>query len=165
MRNEKGQFKSYGKNPVECIGESAIIYAVDKNGNKKRGYIVDLEDVERLLEYRWSVDTTGYAKSRSLKMHRVIMNAKEGESVDHINQDKTDNRKNNLRIASHSLQMRNREMPRGKTGVKHILKQYTNYSVSLSKKGKRYFKSGFKTIEEAINYRDNLYKEINYFGE
>jgi len=41
---------------------------------------------------------------------------------------------------------------------KHISKQFGKYRVGVQVNGKRYRKTGFDTIEEAISWRDNLYK-------
>ncbi len=65
---------------------------------------VDSEDFDWLTELgSWSLSKTGYAYNRGLKMHRVIFAyhglCNKGESLDHINRDKLDNRKANLRIA------------------------------------------------------------------
>lgn len=53
----------------------------------------------------WHVDTkTGYVSTRiggkSVRLHRYIMDSPENKIVDHINHDKTDNRRENLRICS-----------------------------------------------------------------
>lgn len=48
-------------------------------------------------------------KSKSSLLHRVIMNAKKGDIVDHINRDTTDNRRCNLRLVSKSLNNYNRD--------------------------------------------------------
>lgn len=163
MRDSQGRFKLGERNPVEYHEGYAVIWATDRNGNKKAPYKVDIEDVERLLEHRWSVATDGYAKHRTFKMHRVIMNAEKGQIIDHINQDKSDNRKENLRFATHSVNMRNREMKIGLSGVRHITKFATTYAVSVRCKGKRYYEGGFENIEEAIERRNEIYEEINYF--
>ena len=94
-----------------------------------KGYvaIVDDDDYEWLSKYRWcaSVDkredqgnytsarTTiykyfeGYKWRRSVKMHRLIMDAKRGEIVDHINGDPLDNRRSNLRLCTAAENARN----------------------------------------------------------
>ncbi len=80
--------------------------------------IVDDEDYERLMEYKWCYSSTiGYAVSRTyvggkkkvLLMHRFILNAPPDKVTDHINHNKLDNRKSNLRICSSSEN--NRNMP------------------------------------------------------
>ena len=87
-----------------------------------QGYetIVDDEDYEILSNHKWSVNKfskTCYAvrgvarRDGSIKkiiMHRVLMNAKKGEFVDHINGNGLDNRKHNLRICGLAENCKNR---------------------------------------------------------
>src|SRR6476620_8185168 len=89
--------------------------------------IVDDEDFNELAQYRWYVDHKGYAcrnvlksgKTTGYRMHRVIMGAKKGEQIDHINQNKLDNRRCNLRFASYAENARNRgKSKRNKSGFK-----------------------------------------------
>ena len=70
--------------------------------NHGKETIVDEEDYEYLCRYKWRYNTTGYATRsyRSISMSRVIMKASRGQYVDHINRDKLDNRKENLRLTS-----------------------------------------------------------------
>ncbi len=89
--------------------------------------VVDDEDYENLSKYRWYLTgfyafrlvTVGNRKigrsRRSTYMHRQIMNAKNGEVVDHINHDKLDNRKINLRIGNHSMNGANSRINAHKT--------------------------------------------------
>lgn len=56
--------------------------------------------------------STGYYRVKNHKhtrLHRVIMNAKKGDIVDHINREKNDNRRENLRLVSKSLNNYNRD--------------------------------------------------------
>lgn len=70
---------------------------------------LDKEDYEKINSYLWHLDKNGYAQSSIGKMHRFIMNAKKGDSiVDHINGDKLDNRKENLRFVTFSQNAQNR---------------------------------------------------------
>jgi len=54
----------------------------DKNGII--GYTkVDPDDYEIYSNWRWNI-SHGYAKSRNRLIHRLIMNAKDGEIIDHL---------------------------------------------------------------------------------
>lgn len=79
-------------------------------------YLVDEVDVEYLSQWRWSF-RCGYAARRRrcsdpagnywVHLHREVisrmgLNIPEGFCVDHINQDKTDNRRQNLRVITRS---------------------------------------------------------------
>lgn len=81
MRKEDGTFAKLPPNEVEMFEDYAILWTTDKQGNRRNGYKIDLDDVEILSQYRWSVDTDGYAKHRTRKMHRVIMGAKKVKSL------------------------------------------------------------------------------------
>jgi len=68
--------------------------------------IVDDKDFEYLNQFRWYADSCGYVRKFNKKneeylMHRFILNAPINKSIDHINGNKLDNRKSNLRICSH----------------------------------------------------------------
>lgn len=83
--------------------------------------LVDDEDYEWLNQWKWyaayfkEVDgfyarrkTTVNGKERTLRMHRVIMDAPKGKQVDHINHNTLDNRKCNLRVVSTRQNNQNR---------------------------------------------------------
>lgn len=73
--------------------------------------LIDREDFMWVSWFKWSlISGNGYArrgdvvdgKRRSMYMHREIMRAQQGEYIDHINGNKLDNRKCNLRICTNS---------------------------------------------------------------
>lgn len=43
---------------------------------------------------------------------------------------------------------------------KHITRQFGKYRVSIQVKGKRYRKVAINTLEEAISWRDKMYKDL-----
>ncbi len=82
--------------------------------------IVDNEDYEELMQYRWHIDahpqgprvmrTTPvdiHGKQGGVLMHRQIMDAPLGMDVDHHNHDQLDNRRANLRVCTRSQNMAN----------------------------------------------------------
>ena len=89
-----------------------------RDGSVRAWAIVDREDAD-LAELRWSyLSQFGYAVRTSgvvsVYLHRVILgraighNPLSGERCDHVNGDGLDNRRDNLRVASHAQNMRNR---------------------------------------------------------
>lgn len=68
--------------------------------------LVDDEDYEFLIRWPWRYQSKGYAvgsmgvASAAFLMHRVILKAQKGQQIDHINHDKLDNRKQNLRFCN-----------------------------------------------------------------
>jgi len=82
--------------------------------------LVDEADFDRVNQYSWSCLNHGSAQARigdaRVQMHRFILglNKYDGKVVvDHINHNKLDNRRCNLRIATHSQNSANKTAARG----------------------------------------------------
>lgn len=69
---------------------------------------VSEDDYDTVCVIRWCLDQNGYVSSSIGRMHRVIMEAKDGEIIDHINNDHLDNTRTNLRIVTHSQNSQNK---------------------------------------------------------
>lgn len=97
--------------------------------------VVDDEDYEVLSRFRWSSDgryagrkglySEGVLKGRSILMHRQILGLLDSGytvQVDHINCNKLDNRRLNLRVCNRSQNMANsRVRKESKTGYKGVV--------------------------------------------
>ncbi|MEE8382238.1 MAG: HNH endonuclease [Thermodesulfobacteriota bacterium] len=77
--------------------------------------IVDDEDFEFLNKRKWHFDryvkrTPMFSdgKPNTLYMHRLIMLPRTGEEIDHINNNKLDNRRKNLRVCTRSQNERSK---------------------------------------------------------
>lgn len=77
--------------------------------------IVDQRDADRIASHKWHLANTGYAvryegASRTIYMHREILGASSEEDavVDHLNGDKLDNRRLNLRLTSNKENVQHR---------------------------------------------------------
>lgn len=79
---------------------------------KDKFAIIDDEDFDLLNQYKWRIDAHGYAVTgkKNIFMHRMIMRAKKGQIIDHINHDTLDNRKINLRFCVSVENSRNRQL-------------------------------------------------------
>ncbi len=85
--------------------------------------IVDDQDLEWLSRWKWYCDKDGYAVRRrsdkgvyrSTFMHRVIMQTPADLQTDHINGDRLDNRRCNLRVCTNMENQQNirKRNPRG----------------------------------------------------
>ncbi len=76
--------------------------------NKKDFVIVDDDDYEKLKIFNWHRNGNYYAGNSKLGlMHRFITNCPKNMVVDHINRNRLDNRKSNLKVCTQSENMKN----------------------------------------------------------
>jgi len=111
-------------------------------------------------------------KSKHLFVHRLVAiayipNPENKKEIDHIDQNKLNNNKDNLRWASRSENIQNIKQPlvTNKLGIKYISikidkNRYKYYTFVKKIDGIRHEKT-FKTLEEAIEYRDNYLQNNN----
>lgn len=138
--------------------------------------LIDDEDYNRIKDYKWHISKDNYIDARIKKedgrfstigLHRVIMYAPKGMSVDHINHNRLDNRKENLRICSHSENLKNYSKPKdGKTSqYKGVCwdKNNNRFKAALSFNCKTVYIGLFKDeVSAALAYNKKA-KEL--FGE
>ena len=145
--------------PNYTISEKGEIY------NNKRKIIMK-QNIDKYGYFRICLSNKGNKKY--FQVHRLVYqayNLKSSENipftVDHINNIKTDNSKDNLRGATHAENSRNRGTQiNNKLGHKNIrITLDGTFRVSI-RIGKQYSKC-FKTLEEAIAHRDIKIVELH----
>jgi hypothetical protein len=133
---------------------------------------LDVEDALKFVGAPMYVSSNGYLRVAAKNwngdryVHREIMGAKKGESVDHINGNKLDNRKENLRICTHTENMWNTKKPKtNKSGIKgvHWQEDRQKWSAQISYKGKTIPLGRFNCFEDAVKARKQA--EQQYHGE
>lgn len=134
----------------------------------KSGYrfLVDNDDLDSVSRIGWTRDAYGYltsiiriseSESYHVKLHRFIMKATDGEIIDHINGDVSDNRKSNLRRVDKSVNALNQK----NRNIKKSKDKYIFRISWLSKNFKRNtFQRTFSTLSEAEEFSQNFKKEI-----
>jgi len=120
--------------------------------------LIDLSDVDTVQKHQWYFDgeyaVTNLPNRSKLHLHRMIANTGTGKVTDHINRDKLDNRRNNLRVCNSSDNNHNRALnnPNGFRGItwnKRKRKWASQISIGNKNKGLGCFTS---KIEAARAY-------------
>jgi len=146
-----------------------------------KGFTAIIDDCDADLTDRpWhtSMGEKGYAaRSKYIRsgyyakifLHRVILERKIGrklepkEFCDHINGDHFDNRRDNLRIATHSQNLQNSKSQNPKSGYRGVFAKGEKWEAAITINGKPVHIGTFKTAEEAHKaYRE---KSIELRGE
>lgn len=166
--NNKGISKNGKVNKWIFRGDIAIGITHDN-----QEFIIDKADYKFVSGYRWRISTQGYvvANSKDLTnrvvfLHRIIMDVDDKSIVDHIDWNKRDNRKTNLRICSKSENnvniKRKSNNSSGYTGVK---KGNGKWVSQISFNGARHHLGTFDKIEDAIKARvkaeEFIHKDFN----
>ena len=89
-------------------------------------------------------------RRKTVSMHREILGAKDHEEVDHINGDRLDNRRSNLRVLGRSANLHNRGAY-GPSGLKGVSwdKRKKKWRAEIGKNGKRAWLGYHDTKEDA----------------
>jgi len=157
-------------NPEDFV---AIENYKDYKFNLKTNQVINIitgnylkNNITNLGYYRICLYKNG--KMKNFLLHRLIYQVYNpsininGLCIDHINQVTSDNDINNLRIATHSQNSCNKKIHKNnKLGIKNIFKNKSNtFTVVITKDKKKHSKN-FKTLEEAIEYRDLKLTEMH----
>ena len=108
-------------NTYDLTGE----YGIGWTSNTNHEFYFDLEDYDKIKDYCWSDNGRGYIVTKinktSMSLHRLVMNAKDEELIDHIFHMTHDNRKSQLRICTVNENGCNMVLPAHNTsGIKGV---------------------------------------------
>lgn len=127
--------------------------------------LVDDDDYEWLSAWKWQLHRDGYAcrtttvrgKAKHIKMHRIIMGEPKRKHVDHRDNNRLNNQRQNLRVSTPRQNQRNKPARGGSSRFKGVYLFRYKTSAGLREKwrakiqvGKRYVSLGlFDTEAEA----------------
>lgn len=159
------------QNKYDLTGEYGIGYT-----SKGEEFYFDLEDYDKIKDYCWHINDSGYIVSMTtdsinskricILMHRIITDCPEDMVVDHINHNKNDNRKYNLRICSQQENRMNSNISKrntsGYTGV-YLCKTSNKWQAYITYNNNDIYLGLFNNKEDAIKAR--VEAEEKYFGK
>lgn len=132
-------------------------------------FLFDLDDYDKIKDNSWCISNGylhGYRDGKEVKMHRLVTGCPIGMVVDHINLNKLDNRKRNLRIcavnqnnANKNYMSNNRS---GKLGV-YWRKSRKKWIAQIKVNETVKHIGCFDRYDEAVKAR--IEAEKHYFGE
>lgn len=134
--------------------------------------LVDDADYEWLSQWKWFYHSQGYAvknyNNSCVLMHRKIMNPDKGFVIDHINGNKLDNRRENMRICTYSDNNKNSKT-RGKPLIKYKGVRYSPdrklkpWSAEIHAPSGRIYLGSFKNENNAAQAYN--FAALEHFGE
>jgi len=145
--------------------------------NKKEICIIDVDDFDTIKKYNWSLDKNGYVVARTkdfgttrITIHNLIIRKNnKSNHIDHINCNKLDNRKINLRECTHSQNKMNRpKQSNNSSGIKGVYfdKSRKKWGARILLRNNILKQKRFNSKEEAIDARkkweEELFGEFNY---
>lgn len=162
------EFKRYAGNEIELLDTHGVLHL------GSFPFLFDLEDLPIIQNHIWYRDKDGYLVScyhfdgqqRFVRFHRIVMHTLPGQFVDHINKNRADNRKQNLRCCNRAENARNRGVyasnTSGVTGVFYD-KERDKWVASITYNNKRLLLGRFTLKKDAVEAR--LAKESELFKE
>ena len=138
-------------------------------GKTQTPFEIDDEDWEIVKHYSWYISgyPTTHSRGRTapLHLHQLLMGrASDGLQWDHIDRNKMNNRRSNLRAVTHQVNGRNRSLQcSNTTGHVGVYKfRGDRWQTQITADGQQHHLGTFDTIEEAVEAR--RLGEIKHWG-
>lgn len=122
---------------------------------------IDKEDYYEVRKYAWKISTSGYVtrSTEPRNLHRLIFPVHKNQIIDHINRNRLDNTKKNLRIITKSQNGINSDRKKiSSTGFRGVYwdKRSKKYISSISVQHKPMHQEYFTDLKQAVRHRKML---------
>lgn len=161
------RLKSYLK-PIsyEIDGDTAICYT-----SSGIPFYIDAEDIDKITCRSWRVDTCGYISGRYngkfISIHRYLLGVDDPKIfVDHIDRNKLNNRRSNLRLCNRTQNQRNyNQRVDNSSGFSGVYWHSRNkrWKVMIHLDGEAYYLGCFEKYEDAVWAR--FFAELDCYDE
>lgn len=175
-RKHHWQISKYGRITDNDFKNNFTIWFQEVHIDLKNRYgdfiaqtIIDLDDWNTVQNYTWRFNTNGYARSgstNSIYLHQLIINPQDKLFIDHINGNRLDNRKSNLRVCTDQQnKMNHKKQENNTSGCSGVVyrKDTNKWTVRIQVNYKIINLGCYESLEEAIKVRKQA--EIEYFGD
>lgn len=144
-------------------------YGIGYTTNTNEAFYFDKEDYDKIKDFTWRKTVNGYIESRNkyrfITLHSLIMPHDNEHVIDHINHNRLDNRKSNLRICTQQENIFNTMRTPGKNSNHIGVTQApsSKWVARIKKDNKGIYLGSYEKYEDAVKAREEA--EIKYFKE
>jgi hypothetical protein len=150
------------KNEYIILDGYAEVFVTDMFANRTGSFLIDAADLWILDKTKWRVSNNRYVMSdRYRQLHRYLLHPPLALEVDHINGNRLDNRRCNLRIVNRSENLFNKPLMPGKQiGYKGVYRDRKNFEIKLMIDGVNVRVGRIKSADEAAYIYDQFAAQL-----
>ncbi len=159
----------FSKNKIVAHEGYSELVLYNKQGVEVGRSLIDNLDVDTVSKYKWYLNADGYAiggKDNRTRLHRFLLKPDRDNDIDHINNNRLDNRRKNLRECTRKENIRNNSNREGSSsqykGVAYVARD-NKYSTRIKVDGEEIWLGQFSSEIEAAKMYDKAAKK--YFKE
>jgi hypothetical protein len=142
------------------VGDGTRLVPLMKHGKVAAYAVIDDADYHVVRPHRWRLSASGYAKTtfpgrREVYMQRLLLGLPplrvDPREADHINRDRLDNRRRNLRVVTRSQNAQNQAHGRGASRQRNVHWHRASglWSVRVNVDGQKHYFGYFRDRDEA----------------
>lgn len=159
----------FTKNEIIIDGNIASIRLYKDNKEIKEKAIIDTDSATMVMNHKWSLTSRGYVINwtKRLFLHHLVIGRNVNMVVDHINRNKLDNRRSNLRHVPQRINCLNCKISKNsKSGINGVYfrKDIKKWCAQIKIKYKSINIGCFNNLEDAKKARlhaEDKYLKIN----
>lgn len=156
-------------NEYEITPEGVWIYTFNRQQEPSGKFLIDLDDLEQVLKHKWRFWKGNYytGNKKPIMIHQFLLNPNSNQVIDHINGDRQDNRRSNLRITTQEKNLLNKAiLSNNNTGIAGVWfdKERKKWAAEIKMDGIKCFLGRYEDKADAAFARwtaeQKLFKEF-----